>query len=176
MPENIPLPGSTRARLIDAGLRLFAAEGYAAVEVDVVAAEAGVTVGALYHHFRSKAHFYGVLRDEMTQRLLDRIEAAADAVPAGARLGAGVLAAFDGALRIRAGHLLAAADPRDGPDAIAATLGRLAASEGRAAPEMLGQLLAAVLRTALLIATTDPDRQSAARSALEQLVGQAARR
>jgi AcrR family transcriptional regulator len=170
MPENIPMPGSTRARLIDAGLRLFAAEGYEAVEVDVVAAEAGVTVGALYHHFRSKAAFYGVLRDEMIQRLLDRIEAAADAVPAEARLGAGVLAAFDGALRIRAGKLIAETDPRGGPDAVAAALGRLAAGEGRAAPEMLGQLLAAVLRAALLSATADPQHQREARSALEQLV------
>jgi len=170
MPDPIPLPGSTRANLIAAGLRFFAAAGYAAVEVDVLAAAAGVTVGALYHHFRSKAHFYGVLRDEMTQRLLDRIEAAAAAVEPGARVRAALLATFDGALRIQAGKLISDPDPRPIPDPIAAALSRLAAADGRAAAETLGFLLAATLRAALLRVEVAPDDQAEARTALEQLV------
>ena len=79
MPGNIPHPESTRGRLIDVGLRMFGAQRYDEVEVDVVAAQAGVTVGALYHHFRSKQGLYGLLRDEMTQRVVDRVEAAASA-------------------------------------------------------------------------------------------------
>jgi AcrR family transcriptional regulator len=157
--------------LLTAGLRAFAEGGYEAVEVDVVAAEAGVTVGSLYHHFRSKANFYGVLRDEMTQRLLDRIEAAADTVGPGERVHAGVLAAFDGAIRIHAGQLVSEPDPRHGPDPIADTLGRLAASDGRAAAAILGFLLTAALRAALVRAGAAPPSQEEARAALAQLVG-----
>ncbi len=170
MPDPIPLPGSTRANLIAAGLRFFAATGYAAVEVDAVAAAAGVTVGALYHHFHSKAHFYGVLRDEMTQRLLDRMEAAAAAVEAGAQVRAAMLAAFEGALRIQAGKLISDPDPRPVPDPIAAALSRLATAEGRPAADTLGFLLAAALRAALLRLAVAPDDRAEARTALEQLV------
>lgn len=41
----------TRRVLVDVGGRLFAAQGYAAVSAEQLVAEAGVTRGALYHHF-----------------------------------------------------------------------------------------------------------------------------
>jgi AcrR family transcriptional regulator len=44
---------ATRARLIDAAIDRFAAAG-AATSFEAVAADAGVTKGALYHHFGSK--------------------------------------------------------------------------------------------------------------------------
>lgn len=37
---------------------LFAAEGYAAVGLEQVALSAGVTRGAVYHHYRSKQHLF----------------------------------------------------------------------------------------------------------------------
>jgi AcrR family transcriptional regulator len=48
-------PASTRDRIVDAALRLFAERGAAAVSVREVADAAGVTVPGLYYHFASKA-------------------------------------------------------------------------------------------------------------------------
>jgi AcrR family transcriptional regulator len=44
--------------LIAAGVRLFGREGYAATSIDMVAAEAGVTKGAAYHHFGGKVALF----------------------------------------------------------------------------------------------------------------------
>lgn len=44
----------TRAKLIDAGRRAFATKGFAAASMDDLTAEAGLTRGALYHHFGDK--------------------------------------------------------------------------------------------------------------------------
>lgn len=46
--------GSARQKLIDAGLALIRAKGYAATSVDELCAKAGVTKGAFFHHFASK--------------------------------------------------------------------------------------------------------------------------
>src|SRR5947209_3257540 len=100
MREDIPIPGSNKAKLIAVGLRRFAQYGYDEVDVDSVVAEAGVTTGSLYHHFQSKKAFYGVLRDDMIQRVLDRMEAAAESVVPERALQAALLAAYDGVLRI----------------------------------------------------------------------------
>src|SRR5438270_9001269 len=149
MHEEIPIPGSSKAKLIAAGIRQFSQYNYDEVDVDSVAADAGVTTGSLYHHFQSKKAFYGVLRDDMTRRILDRMEAAAESVPPERALKAALLAAYDGVLRIKAGKLLTEADPRGGDDPIAHFLGELAARDGMVAPNMLGILLAAALRAAL---------------------------
>jgi AcrR family transcriptional regulator len=45
----------TRAALLDAARELFAEKGFAATGREDIAARAGVTSGALYHHFESKA-------------------------------------------------------------------------------------------------------------------------
>lgn len=53
----------TTDRLIAVARNAFATEGFAAVSLDAVAAEAGVTRGALHHHFTNKAGlFEAVLR------------------------------------------------------------------------------------------------------------------
>lgn len=63
----------TRAKLLAAGREAFATKGYAAASMDELTAAAGLTRGALHHHFGDKA---GLLRavieqidGEMTQRL-----------------------------------------------------------------------------------------------------------
>lgn len=48
----------TRAALVLAGRRLFGRTGFAATSVDDLAREAGVTTGALYHHFPTKAALF----------------------------------------------------------------------------------------------------------------------
>ena len=168
MREDIPMPGSTKAKLIVAGIRQFSQCNYDEVDVDSVAAEAGVTVGALYHHFHSKKTFYGVLRDDMTRRILDRMEAVSESVPPERAVKAALLAAYDGVLRIQAGKLLTEPDPRAGEDAIARLLGELAAKSDMRAPEMMGILLAAALRAALSQALQGC---ADARVALEELLG-----
>ena len=167
MRDDIPIPGSSKARLIAAGLRQFSQTRYEEVDVDSVAAEAGVTTGSLYHHFQSKKAFYGVLRDDMTRRVLDRMEAVAESVAPGRALKAALLAAYDGVLRIQAGKLLTEPDPRGSDDAIAALLGELAAKNGMVAADRLGILLAAALRAALAQALNG---HTDARQALESLL------
>lgn len=53
----------TRQALLDAALVVFSANGYNATRLEDVAAEAGVTRGAIYHHFGSKVELYNQLID-----------------------------------------------------------------------------------------------------------------
>lgn len=48
----------TRAALVMAGRLLFGKSGFAATSVEDLAREAGVTTGALYHHFPTKAALF----------------------------------------------------------------------------------------------------------------------
>lgn len=61
---------STRERLLDAAEHAFNRRGYAATSIDRILAEVGVTKGAFFHHFSSKAG--------LAQALIERF-AAADA-------------------------------------------------------------------------------------------------
>jgi AcrR family transcriptional regulator len=62
----------TRARLIDASIERFAADGLGA-SFDVVAADVGVTKGALYHHFGSKEGLLEAVYKEAVRRHADRV-------------------------------------------------------------------------------------------------------
>lgn len=47
-------PAGLRARVLDAAAALFQTQGYAATSTQQIAAEAGVTHGAMHHHFATK--------------------------------------------------------------------------------------------------------------------------
>jgi TetR/AcrR family transcriptional regulator, acrAB operon repressor len=54
----------TRRALLDAGLRVFGRQGYAATRLEDIAREAAVTRGAIYWHFGGKAELYQALMAE----------------------------------------------------------------------------------------------------------------
>jgi TetR/AcrR family acrAB operon transcriptional repressor len=59
----------TREELLRAALSVFSARGYAATRLEDVAREAGVTRGAIYWHFGSKARLYDTLLEEYGGRI-----------------------------------------------------------------------------------------------------------
>jgi AcrR family transcriptional regulator len=67
----------TQAALIAAARSLFAERGYAAVGTEQIVREAGVTRGALYHHFDGKRELmravYEQLESELAQELADSV-------------------------------------------------------------------------------------------------------
>jgi AcrR family transcriptional regulator len=69
---------ATRTALIDAAIERFAADGLGA-SFDAVAADVGVTKGALYHHFNSKDGLVEAVYKEAIRRHAERaIAASAD--------------------------------------------------------------------------------------------------
>lgn len=69
---------TTRA-LVEAGLTLFGRDGYAATSMDAVAAEAGVTKGAAYHHFDGKIGLFRTVFVRQEERLASALSRAAEA-------------------------------------------------------------------------------------------------
>jgi len=55
---------ATRQALLDAALIVFSQKGYAAARLEDVAEQAGVSRGAIYWHFHSKAELYNTLAEE----------------------------------------------------------------------------------------------------------------
>jgi AcrR family transcriptional regulator len=83
-PIARPLPRAeaaeqTAARLIATARRAFAEQGFAQVSLDALAAEAGVTRGALHHHFTNKAGLFEAVFRAVDREIcaeLDRVYAA----------------------------------------------------------------------------------------------------
>jgi AcrR family transcriptional regulator len=65
---------ATRTQLLDNAHTLFAQRGYAAVGTEQIVARAGVTRGALYHHFPAgKAELFEAVIEEVSAELAQRI-------------------------------------------------------------------------------------------------------
>lgn len=73
--SNAERSGATRAALVAAARPLFAARGYAGVGAEEIVAAAGVTRGALYHHFGGKEGLLAAVYEQLEQELLERIGA-----------------------------------------------------------------------------------------------------
>ena len=66
---------ATRNALLRAGRELFAERGFAAVGTEEIVARAGVTRGALYHHFADKRDLFRTVHEELEQSLVAGIGA-----------------------------------------------------------------------------------------------------
>ena len=70
---------STRDAILDAAAKSFNAGGAGAVRMEDIAAGAGIAVGTLYNYFNDRQTLVASLLQSRTQRLLDALDAAADA-------------------------------------------------------------------------------------------------
>ena len=64
----------TRAAIMDAALTCFERHGIASATLAQIAAEAGVTKGAIYWHFKGKLEIFRAIREEVTLPMLDRAD------------------------------------------------------------------------------------------------------
>jgi AcrR family transcriptional regulator len=78
---------STRAALVAAARKLFAEHGYAAVGTEEIVRAAGVTRGALYHHFDGKERLLEAVYEQIEAGLLERIAAQVGVAASGDPLG-----------------------------------------------------------------------------------------
>ena len=89
---------ATRAALLNAARELFTEHGYADAPTEEIVQRAGVTRGALYHHFKDKQDLFRAVMEEVDQEFTQRVALAS----AGAngeiweRLMAGVDAFLEG--------------------------------------------------------------------------------
>ncbi len=72
---------ATTAALVAAARELFAADGYAATSLDAVVERAGLTKGALYHHFAGKRELFAAVFEAEQRRLNEVVAAAYSEVP-----------------------------------------------------------------------------------------------
>jgi AcrR family transcriptional regulator len=79
---------ATREALIEAARPLFAERGYAGVGTEEIVRAAGVTRGALYHHFDGKRDLFEAVYERVEIELAERIAAGALAGGAGEPLAA----------------------------------------------------------------------------------------
>lgn len=173
MRSWIPVPGTTTGRLVVAALELFGPQGFDPVSVTGIAERAGVTTGSLYHHFGSKAGLYQLVRADVEQRVVDRLEGAAAARPVRmvADLAPVLLVGYDyvvdrGFTRLLGEPAPAGAGGGAPVDEVQQLLGRMVAD--KVAP--MDALLAAAWRAALTYASTGPDAAKEARVALVRLL------
>jgi AcrR family transcriptional regulator len=69
MNRNAERGRATREHLVDVATDLFAAEGYDATSIEAVMRAAGVSKGALYHHFPGKDALFEAVLDRTTERI-----------------------------------------------------------------------------------------------------------
>jgi AcrR family transcriptional regulator len=172
---------TTRAAIVGSARRLFAERGYAQTGLDEVVQSAGVTRGALYHHFETKADLFAAVVDLVDDELLRNVLGAVDRAggPTGWIRQAARAYVEVGA---RSGDDRIAADVASvlGPESyreISATrclpMAQLAAEAATAAgvslpgdPDVLAAMLLGALNEAVSLLAHDPDSQATGRVVL----------
>ena len=72
---------ATRAELVAAARRLFAEHGYGGVGTEEIVRAAGVTRGALYHHFAGKKDLFRAVYEDVERELVEQIAGVAVSAP-----------------------------------------------------------------------------------------------
>src|ERR1700752_2511254 len=72
---------ATREQLIEVATGLFAERGYEETSIEAVLAAAGVSRGALYHHFAGKDALFGAVVESVETRVMADLAAAAGDIP-----------------------------------------------------------------------------------------------
>jgi AcrR family transcriptional regulator len=173
MRSWIPVPDTTTGRLVSAALELFGTYGYAPVGVATIASQAGVTTGSLYHHFKSKEGLYHLVRTDVEQRLIDRLEGAAatQSVSGVSELAPVLRVGFDYVVSRGFVRLLGEPPPESQggithPDPVEQLIDRLLGGHRRPMPA----LIAAAWRSALWHASGGAHAARDARAALDDLL------
>lgn len=76
-PEVPARPGTTRERLLEAAIEMFAERGYAATGVDALCRRAGVAKTGLYWEFQNKVGLLNAVIDHVVNEWVDQIREAA---------------------------------------------------------------------------------------------------
>ncbi|WP_322751021.1 MULTISPECIES: TetR/AcrR family transcriptional regulator [unclassified Frankia] len=66
-------PAATREVLLAAARHRFGTQGYAATGTEEIVADAQVTRGALYHHFRDKADLFGAVMEQVALEVAEQL-------------------------------------------------------------------------------------------------------
>jgi len=66
---------ATRGALVGAAEELFAERGFASTSTEAVVRAAGVTRGALYHHFQDKTALFQAVYEALEERLVEQVSA-----------------------------------------------------------------------------------------------------
>lgn len=81
--ETVADEGGSRARIVDALLRIMASQGADALTIRTVASEAGVSVGAVQHHFATKDRLLVAAMTEVNERFRARVAKRLEALTSG---------------------------------------------------------------------------------------------
>jgi len=73
MARQADRSAATIRRILDTARGLFATQGYEAISIDMIAAAAGLTKGACYHHFASKKVLFERVVDEVQGEIAARL-------------------------------------------------------------------------------------------------------
>jgi AcrR family transcriptional regulator len=76
MNKKVEKGQATRQRLVDIATQLFASAGYEATSIEAVLQAAGISRGALYHHFDTKEALFEAVLDAVEAQVALRLGAA----------------------------------------------------------------------------------------------------
>jgi AcrR family transcriptional regulator len=149
--EGIRIPGAddepTRDRLIEAAMRIMAGPGGGLASIEAIAAEAGMTKGAVYHHFADRGELLRAVarRVSPVDELRGQLESVTD-LPAREGLIA-IARAYYGFMRTRTDLIrnLATNSSRD-PELTQVVMNEMI---GQGAPLMVGWMMLQISRGAL---------------------------
>ena len=80
MNKKVDKGQATRQRLVEVATQLFASEGYDATSIEAVLQAAGISRGALYHHFDTKETLFEAVLDAVEAQVAVRLGAATQGI------------------------------------------------------------------------------------------------